>query len=664
MRYKDRHLGGNSCFFKLFFAIHHKMSIFVNQNWKQPGCSKGVFSHSKNMNKKLSLLFIALSIVFATNANPVSKQDAKEIGHRFLKTNDLHLAKTYNLKKGNSAFYVFTNANGFVIVSADDRAMPILAYSNEGGFNESDIPEQMQYYLDRFVAQIQYGIENQIVANEFTARQWKNVRETGCLNEQRNTTVVAPLLTSRWNQNYPYNRLCPSAPGGPGNHAYAGCVATAMGQIMRFWGYPETGQGSHGGVNFGSTTYQWNQMQDAIPSDPDISEIRPIATLLWHCGVAVDMQYSASGSGADVADVPNALVAYFKYASDMQHEYKDCQGDVFYNDSQWIEKIKNCLNIGRPILYGAADDNIGMGHAFVCDGYDGNDMLHFNWGWSGTGNAYYSLGALNVTSATGYNYYFNTCNSAIFNIHPINSTAYFDITATANPAESGTITGNGTFEEGQTCTLTASANDGYIFANWTKNGEVVSNSETYSFTVTENAAFVANFEINTVTRAIALSDGWNWVSFNVDITLADLKAALVTALGNTTIQIKSKDKSTTYNGDSWRGSLNSLDVSQMCKIKTTDDCVITLTGIRIMPESYPVIINHGVNWIGFPLNESISISDAFDGFAVNGDLIKSKDRSSSYNGSTWRGTLNTLEFGKGYIYKSIADEQKVFYFPH
>ena len=603
-------------------------------------------------------------MAFVANANPVNKQNAKDVGRKFMKTNDLNLVKTYSLKNGDPAFYVFNKTSGFVIVSADDRAMPILAYSNEGIFDENDIPVQMRYYLDRFVSQIQYSIDNHIVANEFTSKQWENVINTGCLNDNRSATVVAPLLTSRWNQNYPYNRLCPTAPGGPGNHAYAGCVAVAMGQIMRYWGYPETGQGSHGGVNFGNTTYQWNQMLDAIPNDPDISEIRPIATLLWHCGVAVDMQYSASGSGADVADVPNAMVTYFKYASDMQHEYKECEGDLYYTDSQWIEKIKNCLNIGRPILYGAADDNIGMGHAFVCDGYDSNDMLHFNWGWSGAGNAYYALGALNVTSATGYNYYFNTCNSAIFNIHPVNSTAYFDITATANPTEGGTVTGGGTIEEGQTCSLTATANDGYTFINWTKNGEEVSSEAVYCFTVTEDATFVANFEANTVTRTIDLSAGWNWFSTNLNITLDDLKTALVETLPNTSIQIKSKNTSSTYNGSTWRGSLNTLDVTQMYMIKTSADCAITLAGFRINPEEYPITINHGVNWIGFPLNESISITDAFDGFAVNGDVIKSKNLSSSYNGTRWRGNLNTLEFGKGYMYKSMAEEQKVFYFSH
>ena len=363
------------------------------------------------------LLIAVLMTVFAF-ADPVDYETAREIGLKFTKSNELQLVKTYNMQNGDVAFYVFNTEKGFVIVAANDIAIPILAYSDEGHFDAENMPVQMSDYLKNFVGQIQYDVDNQFVADEFTKQQWEMVVETGFLKDQRGATAVEPLLTSRWNQNYPYNRFCPDAPGGPGNHAYAGCVATAMAQIMRYWGFPETGQGAHGGVNFGNTTYQWSQMLDAIPNDPDISEIRPIATLIWHCGVAVDMQYSAQGSGADVNDVPNAMVSYFKYSDEMVHEYKECQGDVYYSDDEWIAKIKACLDLHRPLLYGAADDNIGMGHAFVCDGYDSNNLLHFNWGWSGTGNAYYAIGALNVTSATGYDYYFNTCNSAIFNIYP------------------------------------------------------------------------------------------------------------------------------------------------------------------------------------------------------------------------------------------------------
>ena len=222
------------------------------------------------------------------------------------------------------------------------------------------------------------------------------------------------------------------------------------------------------------------------------------------------------------------------------------------------------------------------------------------------------------------------------------------------------------YNHGETCTVTATANDGYTFINWTENGEEVSTEANYSFEVTNERNLVANFNvfIPTAEQTFNLVEGWNWLSTNLDITLDQLQAALVDALpGATTISIKSKNRATIYNGSTWRGTLNSLDVTQMYKIQTTANCEITLTSTRLNPADHPVTIHNGVNWIGFPLNESMSISDAFTGFAVNGDVVRSKTTTATYNGSSWRGTLNTLLPGLGYIYKSAVLEDRSFIFP-
>lgn len=164
-------------------------------------------------------------------------------------------------------------------------------------------------------------------------------------------------------------------------------------------------------------------------------------------------------------------------------------------------------------------------------------------------------------------------------------------------------------------------------------------------------------------QTVNLTEGWNWWSTNLDITLDDLKTALVDVLGNTNIKIKSKDQYTTYNGSRWRGPLNTLDVTQMYMINVTTTCEIVLTGDPIVPDEHPIAINRGVNWIGFPLTESMSLNTAFAGFAINGDILKSKNHSSSYNGSKWRGPLGTLEPKKGYIYRSNAANDRIFTFP-
>ena len=169
------------------------------------------------------------------------------------------------------------------------------------------------------------------------------------------------------------------------------------------------------------------------------------------------------------------------------------------------------------------------------------------------------------------------------------------------------------------------------------------------------------------TQTVALSSGWNWVSLNLEVTLNDLRAALMAALPSATnIIVNSQGNgNTTYNGSTWRGSLNTMDVAQMYKIQVPSSCQITLEGTPVDPAGHPVTIHDGVNWIGFPLGASKTLADAFADFAVSGDMVKSQNGQSTYNGSTWRGSLTTLEPGKGYMYKSASIDPRVLMFgPH
>ena len=167
-------------------------------------------------------------------------------------------------------------------------------------------------------------------------------------------------------------------------------------------------------------------------------------------------------------------------------------------------------------------------------------------------------------------------------------------------------------------------------------------------------------EQTTVTQTIALIAGWNWVSVNVEVTLNDLKAALL-ATGNTAITIKSQTQNTFYQAGRWRGNLD-FNVNQMYKIKVGNACEITLEGMPLDPAEHPITIKNGPNWIGFPLNETMTLTNAFAGFAVNGDVVKSIGGTANYQGGRWRGSV-TLEPGQGYIYKSNVSEDRVFTFP-
>ena len=171
-------------------------------------------------------------------------------------------------------------------------------------------------------------------------------------------------------------------------------------------------------------------------------------------------------------------------------------------------------------------------------------------------------------------------------------------------------------------------------------------------------------EICMQSQTITLSEGWNWFSTNLDITLNDFKATLVEALPDTSITIYSQSEgSTTYIGSRWRGTLNTLDVSQMYMIQAGTSCQIMLTDTLIQSAEHSVTIHNGANWIAFPFNESMTLNNAFAGFAANGDMVISQFNSATYLNGNWRGSCDILEPGKGYIYKSNVQGDRIFTFP-
>ena len=420
------------------------------------------------------LTLILFSLLIGLKARPIDLKTAEAIAIKFMATSDLQLVATYPIDKNVPAFFVFNTKDGFVIVAADDCETPIIGYSHEGRFDPNNVPVQLEEYLQDFVARIQYGTENHIVADEVTAKQWALVKATGRLNGHKASKAVAPLLTEKWHQGCLYNSLCPSGQG-PCEHLEAGCVAVAMGQIMHYWGYPTTGWGSHtytsAGVvlsaDFGNTTYDWSHMPDSLTDNSNETEIEAIATLLLHCGVSVEMRYGEDGSSASAADVPDALKRYFDYSRQLHRDQKGSDNEA------WLAKLKTCLDLQRPIFY-SGKGSLGS-HAFVCDGYDDSDLLHFNWGWGGNGDGYFALGNLNVI---GYD--FNNNNYAILDIFPQYDPCV--VNATAYPTTAGTIEGNGEYHLGEQCTLTAVPSENCEFKYWKKGNQITS----YETSITVN----------------------------------------------------------------------------------------------------------------------------------------------------------------------------------
>lgn len=372
--------------------------------------------------KRLTVTLCLLVTISSLIAGPVDQQKAQKVGAKFLSTTDiskrnidiqLQLVSTATHRDAVD-YYVFNVANGegFVIVAGDDRVKPILAYSTTGQFDPNNMADGFQFTLDGFRQEIQYIREHNLSATPDIIAEWKSVTETGLLQKNRQArAVVGPLCKTLWDQDYPWNSQCPEDPEGPNGHVYAGCIATAMGQVMKFHEWPDHGQGTHTyncygypqqSANFGETDYHFELMPLTLDSTSTEEEIFYIAQLLYHLGISVDMDYGPYVSASYSEIVSSAFHSYFRYDCD-SFMRKDTYGN-HYNNEQWAQVLKEGgLDEHLPLYYSGNDDSGYGGHAFVCDGYDENDYFHFNWGLSGSENAWCPIGALNYTS-----YHFNT----------------------------------------------------------------------------------------------------------------------------------------------------------------------------------------------------------------------------------------------------------------
>ena len=370
--------------------------------------------------KKKFFTTLALALGLGTAiAAPVDVQTAQSYGQKFVqntlgyKNADVELAYTKLDAKGEACVYVFNFSNGFVVISADDVAQPLLGYSDEGAFDQNNIPEGLAYYLGHYASQISFAVENGIQADEEVMEAWKDI--TDGVMASKNEHDVGPLIDLRWNQDYPYNYFCPNHNYGPGGHVYVGCVADAMAMVMKYWNWPDHGAGTHTYTpqgfpqqtgDFENTYYDWNNMPISISYGSQSQYIQAIARLMWHCGISVDMQYGYDGSGAYSFNVPNAISTYFRYTPSCEYRERD-----LFTKTQWEDMLIASFDEGFPCYYSGQDTD--GGHAFVCDGYNPQRQMHFNWGWSGSGNGFFTIDALNVTG-----YHFNLNQGAVFDFVP------------------------------------------------------------------------------------------------------------------------------------------------------------------------------------------------------------------------------------------------------
>ena len=368
--------------------------------------------------KRFLLFLVLLSVSFASYAERVRGSVAKNVAETMLPKTEL---KDLSPQTNFNNFYIFSSDNGFVIVSADDRTSPIIAYSDKNPFAVKDMSVNVYEWLKNVDKGIQGLIDDKVVASETVKAEWKSFAK-GEKPSAKYRSAVEPLIKTQWGQSFPFNSMCPMINE---EQAVAGCVATAMAQIMKYWEWPHRGVGEHSyawghigelAVNFDETLYDWDNMLYFYDFNYGEASGIAVATLMYHCGISVDMMYGLSENGGSAAyseDVVDALKDYFNYDPNLQYVYK-----YYYTDEKWKDLLKTELNAGRPVYY--AGDDGQAGHAFVCDGYDANDYFHFNWGWGGYCDGYYLIG--NLAPGTGGigsgNGSYNNNNIIIIGVQP------------------------------------------------------------------------------------------------------------------------------------------------------------------------------------------------------------------------------------------------------
>ena len=376
-------------------------------------------------------LFSALLLLLAgtLTASPVTPKRAATVAQSFWQSLNSS-PKSVSLSPVDwqyDAIYLFTgNGSGYVLVAADDAVRPILGYSATATFDPDSLPPALQQWLQGYQTQI--DLQRAAKRPYLAATEEWDALEQGLTTKDAFDEVVEPLIATRWDQDYPYSGYCPSG-------TVTGCAATAQAQVMNFWQHPVFGKGSHAythnryglqEADFAHTLYDWAGMPIQASMNSTDREKEAVATLMYHCGVSLEMGYGTAAQGGSSAagltdmmeDIPcinHSLRDYFYYDPAMRVIDKDYG---FTNDL-WRDTLMGELRLGHPIVY--TGQGPAGGHGFVCDGYDSRGYMHFNFGWSGVGDGYFPVDS--ITPGTGGvgggSYSFNSSNSALLGLVPL-----------------------------------------------------------------------------------------------------------------------------------------------------------------------------------------------------------------------------------------------------
>lgn len=347
-------------------------------------------------------------------ASPISPEEAlKRLtgdSNRIGADSKKEITLVHTAYEGKSpALYVFSRGDGFMVLSADDEIPALLGWS-DSPYVADNLPPAFMAWMDEICAETAALRDGVITVSEARA-------------PEKDYEPIAPMCSTRWSQDAPYNDMCPKAPK-TDTRCVTGCVATAMAQVMKYHNWPDKGEGrlmySMDGksmlMRLGDP-YDWsNMLDDYVTGEYNDVESKAVAYLMKSCGYSVEMDYSISSSGAISPRVGAALGTNFKYdKSTLRYMMRD-----YFTLEEWEEMIYHSLATYGPVILDG-QSNLG-GHSFVCDGYDAGGYFHINWGWSGVSDGYFLLNALGPDSqgigGSGDNSGFNYMQDAVLGITP------------------------------------------------------------------------------------------------------------------------------------------------------------------------------------------------------------------------------------------------------
>lgn len=334
--------------------------------------------------KHIFLIYILVLIFFNGFGKNISEERAVRVASNFLYNTEHTVTSCsfYGGKENSNIYVVNFSPEGWALVAADENAQPVIGYSYDGYFDVTKVDSNVKNWLDFQSDQI-----SKVISNSKWIKEWETLDNHG-LVIKKSASSVDPLIKTKWDQGAGWNRFCPDYADGPDGKAYVGCVAVAMAQALYYLKFPDRPQGSKSyqldpygtiSLNFDEEpAYNWTGMSLTSPDDYN-------ARLLYNCAVAVEMDFGGDGSGAYTTRVPFAFQRYFGFTPTVQTISR------YTDDNEWVALLKSELDRDNVLIYSGNPSSGGAGHAFNIDGYSASGYFHFNWGWSGSYNGYYSI---------------------------------------------------------------------------------------------------------------------------------------------------------------------------------------------------------------------------------------------------------------------------------